>query len=126
MASVRVMLVEDSRYTLTCLQALLKRMPDVSVVATARDGVEALPLIQATEPQVLILDIKMPKMNGLELLDELRKMNSPVEVIVLSFHQEDIWGQLAREKGAVAYVPKDNGQLFLDTLQQVIGNHASR
>ena len=125
MAPVRVMLVDDSPQMLRSLQSLLKRMPELTVVAVAPDGVEALSLIQATEPQLMILDINMPKMNGLELLDELRKMNSPVEVIVLSAYADAILQQDAIARGAIAFVSKGNVALFLKILQGVVGNLAS-
>ena len=123
MLAVRVMLVEDNLAVLNSIHSLLKRMPELSVVATARDGAEALPLIQESQPQVLILDINMPKMNGWELLDELRKMSSPVKVIVLSVQQDDVLKQRALEQGAVAYVSKDDAQFFLGTLQRVIASY---
>lgn len=122
MAPIRVMIVEDNRFMLTSLRALLSRMPELSVVAAARNGAEALPLIQETQPQVLILDIKMPEMNGWELLDELHKINSPVQVIVLTAVSEESSKQLAFDKGVVAYVTKGDASLFLDILQRVIRN----
>jgi YesN/AraC family two-component response regulator len=73
---------------LTTLQALLNHIPALTVVATAQDGVDALPLIAKTQPHLLILDIYMPQMGGWELLDELRRTNSPVRVIVLSAYPE--------------------------------------
>jgi len=56
--------VDDNPAMLTSLQCLLKRMPKLSVVAAARGGAEALPLIHEIQPQLLILDINMPQMNG--------------------------------------------------------------
>ena len=125
MVPVRVMIVEDNLYMLLSLEALLNRMPKLSVVATARNGAEALLLIQEVEPQLMILDINMPKMNGLALLDELRKMNSLVQVIVFSAYADVILQQDAIERGATAFVSKGNVPHFLETLQRVIDNLAS-
>lgn len=123
MDPIRVMVVEDNPMMLTSIRALLARMPELSIVATARNGAEALPLIQETEPQLLILDIAMPQMNGWELLDELRARNCSVQVIVLSGHPESTYED--HDQGIVAYIPKSNPGLFLDTIQRVIDNLTS-
>jgi CheY-like chemotaxis protein len=125
LAPVRVMIVEDHPLLLTSLQFLLNRIPVLSVVATACDGVEALPLIQETEPQVLILDLHLPRMNGSEVLDELRRMKSSVQVIVLSALPEDTVKQLVRDKDVAAYVSKADPSRLFDTLHRVIDNHRS-
>jgi len=122
MVPVRVMVVEDNPVMLTSLRSLLKRMPEFSVVAAARNGAEALPLIQEIRPQLLILDINMPQMNGWELLDELRAKNCSIQVIVLAGDPEYDFKERALDKGVVAYVTKSNARLFFDTLEQVIDN----
>ena len=94
-------------------------------MATARDGVGALPLIHATQPQLLVLDIKMSMVIVFGLLDDVRDMNTPVQIIVLSTYPDDILKQYALEKGVFAFVSKDNPQLFLDTLQSVIHGYNS-
>jgi CheY-like chemotaxis protein len=123
MAAIRVMVVEDSLSFRTTLQALLNHIPALTVVATAQDGVEALPLIAETQPQLLLLDINMPQMGGWELLDELRRMNSPVRVIVLSAYPERYFKQVALDKGAAAFITKGNTYLLLVTLQTIIDNY---
>jgi len=122
MVPVRVMVVEDNPVMLTSLRSLLKRIPELSIVAAARNGAEALPIIQEIRPQLLILDINMPQMNGWELLDELRARDCSVQVIVLTGDLEYDFEERTLDKGVVAYVTKNNARLFLDALEQVIDN----
>jgi YesN/AraC family two-component response regulator len=125
MAPLRVMIVEDHPLALTSLRALLSRMSEFSVVATARNGAEALPLIQEIQPEVLILDIKMPEMTGWELLNELHRKNISVQVIVLTAFPQEIakYQAFYEDKDIVAYLTKDNAALLLDTLQKIANNH---
>jgi CheY-like chemotaxis protein len=124
MPALRVMLVDDSPIFIKSLKSLLRRIPTLNVVATAANGVEALPLIKETQPHLLILDLNMPKMNGWEVLDELRKMKSSILVIVLSAHLEERLEQQALTKGATAYVFKGHVSHLLDTLQTIIDGYS--
>jgi len=123
MAPARVMIVDNNPLALTSLRSLLKRMAELPIVATARNGVEALPLIQEIKPQVLIVDIQVLQTNGGELLGELHRSNIPMQVIVLTASLEEIAKQQTFDNDIIAYVSKDNAALLLDTLQRVVNNH---
>ena len=73
MAQIRVLIAEDQSMVLGALAALLDIEHDIEVVAKARDGREALALVQRTRPDVVLTDIEMPEMTGLELASEVRR-----------------------------------------------------
>ncbi|MCT7952563.1 chemotaxis-specific protein-glutamate methyltransferase CheB [Ancylothrix sp. C2] len=103
---VRVLVVDDSAYIRKVVKKMLSRSPFIEVVGTARDGQEALELVEQLQPDVLTLDLIMPNMDGLELLQTLR-LRRPVPTIILSIASET--GEMALEAlaaGAVDFVQK--------------------
>lgn len=81
---IRVLIVDDSLFIRTILRDLLKDSPDIEIVGTAVNGIDALAKIADLKPDVVTLDIEMPRMNGLEVLEALRKERVRPKVIVLS------------------------------------------
>ncbi|MDN7012940.1 chemotaxis-specific protein-glutamate methyltransferase CheB [Methanoculleus sp. FWC-SCC3] len=81
---IRVLIVDDSLFIRTILRDLLKDSPDIEVVGTAVNGIDALEKISDLKPDVVTLDIEMPRMNGLEVLAALQKASAKPKVIVLS------------------------------------------
>ncbi|MDN5341048.1 MAG: two-component system, chemotaxis family, protein-glutamate methylesterase/glutaminase [Euryarchaeota archaeon] len=81
---IRVLIVDDSLFIRTILRDLLKDDPDIEVVGTAVNGIDALEKISNLKPDVVTLDIEMPRMNGLEVLEALQKVRPKPKVIVLS------------------------------------------
>lgn len=87
---IRVLLVEDSPIALAILKRMLKDAPELEIVGTARDGLEALSLIPQVQPQVICTDLHMPKMGGLELTQTvMRQCPRPILVISASVQAED-------------------------------------
>jgi chemotaxis response regulator CheB len=80
---IKVVLVEDSVVALEVLERLLNSSPDIDVVGTARDGADALRVIQQTKPDVICTDLQMPTMDGLEFTQKLMAQN-PLPVLVIS------------------------------------------
>ena len=80
--------------------------PDLEVVAEAADGREAIALAEQHQPDVILLDLAMPKMDGLEALPKLREVVPDTKVVVFSGFQESLLERQAHELGAVAYVEK--------------------
>ncbi len=103
---IRVAIVEDQAMVLGALAALLERAEGIRVVAQARNGREALEAVAAHEPDVLIADIEMPQMNGLELADRL-KDHPTVKVIVLTTFARPGYLRRAIDAGAYGYLLKD-------------------
>lgn len=81
---LRVLIVDDSVFIRTVLSDLLNRDPEIEVIGTACNGVEALPLIEELKPDIMTLDIQMPQMDGIETLQEISHLSYRPKILVLS------------------------------------------
>jgi two-component system response regulator DesR len=104
---IRVLIAEDQSMVLGALAALLELEPDIEVVGRAADGVEALELVEKVKPDVVLSDIEMPKMTGLELAQALRGLRSPARVMILTTFARAGYLRRALEAGAAGYLLKD-------------------
>jgi two-component system response regulator DesR len=104
---IRVLIAEDQGMVLGALAALLELEPDVEVVGRARDGQEALDLAATARPDVVLTDIEMPRMTGLELAAELKARGSPVRVVILTTFARGGYLRRALDAGAAGYLLKD-------------------
>jgi len=104
---IRVLIAEDQGMVLGALAALLELEPDIEVVGRARDGREALELIQTAQPDVVLTDIEMPRMTGLELAAELKRRGSPARVVILTTFGRGGYLRRALDAGAAGYLLKD-------------------
>jgi two-component system response regulator DesR len=104
---IRVVIAEDQTMMLGALAALLGTERDIEVVGTARDGDQALELVKRTTPDVLLTDIEMPRMTGLELAAAARALERPPRVIILTTFARPGYLRRALEAGASGYVLKD-------------------
>ena len=86
---MRVLLADDHGIVRRGLRSLIETQPDFKVVAEAGDGLEALKLCDEHQPDTLILDIAMPKMNGIEVAERAQKLPHPPSVIILSMHADE-------------------------------------
>ena len=104
---IRVLVVDDSAFMRNRLSMMLMKCQDMQVVGTAKDGHDAIGQVQRTQPDVVTLDIEMPGMNGLEVLDHLME-HFPLPIIMVSaFTEEGAAVTLqALERGAVDFIPK--------------------
>jgi two-component system chemotaxis response regulator CheB len=103
---LRVLVVDDSAYVRKAIKQTLLRSPFIDVVGIARNGLEALELVEQLEPDVVILDLIMPLMNGVEFLRE-QMARKPVPVVVVSIANEESEMALAAlEAGAIDFVQK--------------------
>ncbi len=105
-AAIRVAIVEDQAMVLGALAALLERAAGIAVVAQVRSGAEALEVVATLAPDVLIADIEMPGMSGLELADRLKGSTRP-RIIILTTFARPGYLQRAMEAGASGYLLKD-------------------
>ncbi len=105
---MRVLLADDHAIVRRGLRSLLETEPNMSVVAEAGDGHEAVRLAEEHHPDVAILDIGMPLMNGIEVAARLRAMDQPPRVVVLSMHTDESYILRALAAGAQAYLLKDS------------------
>lgn len=103
---MRVMLVEDHALVRAGLRALLDTLPDVSVVAEAGDGREAIKIAHERCPDIVLMDISLPLMNGLEAAERINKDLPEVKVIIVSMHANEEYVWQALRIGASGYLLK--------------------
>jgi len=115
---ISVVVVDDSAFMRKALASMLEKDPEINVVATARDGMEGLELIRKYNPDVITLDIEMPRMDGLTALKHIMmEMPKPV-LIVSSLTVEGAEATLkAMELGAVDFIPKQLSKVSLDIVK---------
>jgi DNA-binding NarL/FixJ family response regulator len=102
----RIMLADDHQLVRAGFRALLKQVPAFEVVAEAKDGREALDLFKKHRPDVMLIDIAMPKLNGLEAIARITKESPNARVIVLSMHTNQEYVMQAIQAGARGYLIK--------------------
>src|ERR1044072_3090519 len=119
--TVTVVLADDHPIVRQGLRHLLEAEPDLKIVGEASDGLQAVQLTEKFKPNVLIVDIMMPGLNGLEVVGELKDLSPGPYVIVLSMQSADFYVVEALKSGAAGYVLKETGPSELvNAVQQVI------
>jgi DNA-binding NarL/FixJ family response regulator len=103
---IRVLIADDHGIVRSGLRMLIDRQRDMSVVAEASDGVDALQLTQAEHPDVAVLDVSMPRMTGLQAAREIRAHSPDTRVLLLSMHDDERYFFEGLEAGAAGYVLK--------------------
>jgi DNA-binding NarL/FixJ family response regulator len=119
---VKVFLVDDNELMLT--RAAMVLAPSCTLVGTAKDGASALQKIPTSRPDVVVVDISMPGMTGLELAHQLRRSGSNAAIVFLTVHDQDDFVLAARAAGALGYVLKT--RLASDLLLAVKEAHEGR
>lgn len=104
---IRVLIAEDQAMVLGALAALLEIAGDIEVVAQARDGREALRLALETKPDIVLTDIEMPALTGLELAQELRARGGRARVVILTTFARPGYLRRALDAGVAGYLLKD-------------------
>ncbi len=118
---LRVAIADDHRLMLDGIKRALETAPDIRVVGEAMSGEEILALVPKVRPDVVILDMRMPKGDGLSTLAQLRKVYPDVKVIILSMYEDSEHIDRALHQGAAGYVVKSINPLDLpSTIRQVV------
>ena len=107
--STKVMLVDDHALIREGIKQLLEFDGSIDVIEQASDGAECLEKLQHVQPDILLLDINMSNVNGIEILEEIKKKNIPVKVLMLTVHSEVEYLVQAVDIGANGYILKDSG-----------------
>jgi DNA-binding NarL/FixJ family response regulator len=103
-----VVIVDDHPMIREHLTQLLSRQPGVVVAGQAANAKEGLVLIEQTEPDLAVIDMKLPGSCGLELVKDVRSRNLKTRVLVLSMHDEELYAERAFKAGANGYITKEN------------------
>lgn len=106
---IRVMLVDDHAVLRQGIRFMLEQAPDVEVVAEASDGVEAIEMLDDVKPDVLLMDVKMPNLDGLGTLEVLHESHPTLPVLILSMYEDPEYVEQALHLGAVGYLLKTVG-----------------
>ncbi len=114
MAKLRILLVDDHALVRAGMRSLLHDIADIEVVAEASDGAEALAAAERERPDVVLMDIAMKGMNGLEAAARLRERQPEAKIIILSMHTSEEYVLLALRAGAAAYLIKDSATSELE------------
>lgn len=108
MEQVQVVIVDDHVMVREGIKQLLEMDGDIKIIGEAGDGEEGIKIIEKTDPDVILLDVNMPKMNGLEMLQKLKETGIPRKVLILTIHNEVEYLLKAVEIGVNGYVLKDS------------------
>lgn len=106
MTTIRLMIVDDHQVLREGLRFMLRNAQDLEIVSEASNGSEALELLESTQPDVMLLDMNMPGMGGLETLKNVRQRWPEVSVLILSFHDDPEYVEQALRHGAAGYLLK--------------------
>lgn len=103
----RIVIAEDHTILREGLKALLSSHPGVRVVGEAQDGQEAVRLAQALKPELMLMDLSMPRMTGMEAIREIRRQQPETRILVLTVHKSEEYVLAALQAGADGYILKD-------------------
>ena len=112
--AIRVVLADDHALVRQGIRSLLEKLIDIEVVGEAIDGREALGLAKTTQPDIVLMDITMPGLNGLEAVSRMKKECPTARVIMLSVHAGEEYFQQALDSGAAGYLLKDADRMELE------------
>jgi two-component system response regulator DegU len=107
MSPIRVVLADDHPVVRGGIRSLLERAADISIVGEASTGGEALRLVEEMSPDILLLDMELPDVKGIEVAQQLRQMGSTVKILVLSAHDDPFYIRELLESGASGYLVKE-------------------
>ena len=122
MKPIRVLLADDHTLVRAGLRMLIEGLPNMEVVGEASDGLALLELAAKLQPQIVLMDIAMPGLNGLEATGRLTKNWPEMRVLILSMHQNAEYVRQALRQGAVAYLLKDAAPMELELALKAVLN----
>ena len=118
-----VLIVDDHSLVREGCRAILDKQNDIRVVGEAATGQEALEKVEALSPEIVILDLNLPGLNGIEIINRLKSRPVQVKVVVLSVYQDEMYVYRALEAGAGAYVVKQGAaRELVDAIDAVAAN----
>ena len=120
MCKIKIVLADDHALIRAGYKSILEDVDDIDLIGEASDGEEAVLKVLKLKPDVVILDITMPKKSGLDAVKEIRKVDSEVRILMLSMHKEEAYIRRSIENGANGYLVKDtDSEHFLVAIRTV-------
>lgn len=118
--TIRVVLADDHVFVRDGIKSLLENEINIEVVGEATDGAEALKIIESLNPDLLILDIRMPNLTGIEVVENLRSNNKTLKIVMLSMHESEEYVLKSIKAGADGYLLKGSSkEEFLKAIHTV-------
>lgn len=108
--TIRVVLADDHVFVRDGIKSLLENEANIEVVGEATDGLEALKVVETEHPDLLILDIRMPNLTGIEVVEKLRNQNNQVKIVMLSMHESEEYVLKSIKAGADGYLLKGSSK----------------
>lgn len=116
----KIFIVEDHPIIRQGYVALIGREPDMRVCGEATSVAEAIKAIPEADPDLVIVDISLGEVSGLELLEILQKSAPDLPTLVVSGHDESVYGDAVSRLGARGYITKESPHMFIGTIRQVL------
>lgn len=113
MRKIRIVLADDHKLMRSGVRVLLERQQDFTVVGEASDGREAVALVNSQKPDVLVMDIGMPNLNGIEAAAQITQSHPEISIVMLSMHSDESYVLRALNAGAKGYLLKDSAETDL-------------
>jgi two-component system response regulator NreC len=113
MRKIRILLADDHQLMRSGVRLMLEREPDLSVVGEASDGREAVSLAKTLKPEVVVMDIGMPNLNGIEAGHQMTQENPELAIVIVSMHSDESYVLRALKAGARGYLLKDSAEADL-------------
>ncbi len=125
MATIRILLVDDHAIVREGYRALLAKQPGLQVVAEAADGIQAYQRFKECSPNVVVTDLSLPGMSGLELISRIKQRDTDAKILAFSMHQNPSFAVQASRAGALGYVTKSSTpEVLLRAIHEVdAGRH---
>lgn len=118
----RILVADDHEVVRQGVRAILQARPDWEICGEAGDGREAIRLTKLLHPDVVVMDITMPNMSGLEASQEIAKLEPPSRVLIFTMHESKSLGPSVRKAGAQGYVVKSRAAHdLIDALDRLLG-----
>ncbi len=107
MDSIKIMLVDDYKFIRETLKIFLMNLPDIKIIGEAANATELFNLLQKMKPDILLMDISLPKMSGIAITEKITQDYSEIKVIMLTANEENEMVIDSFKAGALGYLPKD-------------------
>ena len=117
---IRILIADDHTLVRRGLRAILDHMENVEVVGEAKDGIEAVDLVKELVPDIVVMDVSMPRLDGIGATNRIQELNISTHVVVLSMYDDPDLVQKALQTGAEGYLVKRSvSEELLPAIQQI-------